>query len=95
MSLISPGGPRPPATPPAVAERLRGWIRDALGLDGEVTVLVTQLACTEPGCPPVETVLAALPQAGRRSVTLPGPAADLTEVEVRRAFHLSGDLHAH
>ncbi|AEH10698.1 MULTISPECIES: hypothetical protein [Protofrankia] len=95
MSLLSPGGARPSAVDPDIAEKLRGWIRSALDLDEEATVLVAQLACAEPGCPPVETVLAALPAAGRRSVTLPGPAARLTESDVRRAFHLSGETHAH
>lgn len=92
MSLLSPGGARPSAVDPDIAEKLRGGIRSALDLDEEVTVLVAQLACAEPDCPPV---LAALPAAGRRSVTLPGPAACLTESDVRRVFHLSGETHAH
>lgn len=27
-------------------------------VDDDLTILVTELACTEPGCPPIETVIA-------------------------------------
>ena len=43
---------------PAVLERVRGWTRARFALDEDVTVLVTELACALPGCPPRETVVA-------------------------------------
>jgi len=49
--------PRPPADPVA-RERVREWVLEAFGLPEDAFVLVTQLACSEPGCPPLETAIA-------------------------------------
>jgi hypothetical protein len=40
------------------AERVREWTRARFALPPEATVMVTELACTVPGCPPVDTVVA-------------------------------------
>jgi len=48
---------------PARRERVREvkrWVEESLGLPAEAAVMVTELACSEPGCPPVETVVALL-----------------------------------
>lgn len=88
MPLISPTGPLPPppADPRAVV-RVKHWIREALGLDGGVGVMVRQLACREPGCPPIETVVAALHEGGTLSRTVHRPVADVTYDDVYAAFH--------
>jgi nitrate reductase delta subunit len=39
-------------------ERLQTWTRERFGLAEGTTVFVTELACTIPGCPPLETVIA-------------------------------------
>jgi hypothetical protein len=39
-------------------ERVRGWTRERFGLADDVPVLVTEIACGLPGCPPLETVVA-------------------------------------
>jgi len=38
----------------------REWVRAAFELDEAVTVMVTELTCLEPGCPPIETVVAVM-----------------------------------
>jgi nitrate reductase delta subunit len=38
-------------------ERVRGWTRARFGLADDVMVMVSEIACTLPGCPPVETVV--------------------------------------
>jgi hypothetical protein len=48
------------------AEEIRSWIEDLFGLPDEAVVLVSELRCTEPGCPPLETVIAILYGPGRR-----------------------------
>ncbi len=40
------------------ASDVRGWVRDRFSLPPETVVLVAELSCTVPGCPPVETVIA-------------------------------------
>lgn len=45
----------------AVRKReIKSWVSEALGLPDTATIMVTELVCKEPGCPPVETVIAVL-----------------------------------
>lgn len=46
------------AAPPAGLERIRDWTRARFQLDANDAILVTELACAVPGCPPLETVVA-------------------------------------
>ena len=39
-------------------DRVRAWTRERFALADDVTVMVSELACTLPGCPPLETVVA-------------------------------------
>ena len=39
-------------------ERVRQWTRARFKLDEQETVLVSEVACGMPGCPPLETVIA-------------------------------------
>jgi hypothetical protein len=41
----------------AALERVREWVRERFAL-GETAILVAEVACAVPGCPPVETVIA-------------------------------------
>jgi len=38
-------------------ERVKVWARECLELADEDTVLVAEMACARPGCPPLETVV--------------------------------------
>ena len=42
----------------AAQNRVREWVRERFGLSGETAVLVAEVTCATPGCPPVETVIA-------------------------------------
>ncbi|MFJ8314119.1 MULTISPECIES: hypothetical protein [unclassified Streptomyces] len=58
---------------------LKEAVRRTLGLDEDTAVVIRQLACTEPGCPPLETVIAVLPMDGpARRWTLHRPADLIT-----------------
>lgn len=39
-------------------DRVRVWTRERFALAEDVVVMVSELACTLPGCPPIETVVA-------------------------------------
>ena len=58
--------------------RVRAWAREAWHLGEEDSVVVTELRCTEPGCPPLETVVV-IAAAGRPTVQhkLHCPAGDV------------------
>ena len=38
-------------------EQIKQWIYQALQIDDEISISLSQLQCTEPGCPPIETVI--------------------------------------
>jgi nitrate reductase delta subunit len=48
---------RPPGHA-AAAEEVRGWTRERFGLPADVTVMVAEVTCAVPGCPPLESVVA-------------------------------------
>lgn len=67
---------------------VKAWTRSALRLHEDVSVLVSELTCTEPGCPPLETVIAVLEEGGvHRQFKVHRALADLSEEEVRRAVN--------
>ena len=43
---------------------IKRWTMDLFHLPEDTSVLVTELRCTEPGCPPLETVIAILDTPG-------------------------------
>jgi hypothetical protein len=57
--MINLFGSRAQADPAAVS-RIKQWVAAAYALADDVTLMVTELRCTEPGCPPLETVIAVL-----------------------------------
>lgn len=79
-------GQRPEPLPPDLVDRLRRWVRTCLGLGEEETVTVTQLACREAGCAPVETVLAVLTPGAPVHRTIRRPADEVSLADVRSAF---------
>lgn len=38
-------------------ERVKAWTRESLALAADDTILVAEMACGRPGCPPLETVV--------------------------------------
>ena len=42
----------------AAIERVQAWTRARFALEADATVMVSELACRRPGCPPLETVVA-------------------------------------
>lgn len=38
-------------------QRVKAWTRQSLALDADETILVAELACGRPDCPPLETVV--------------------------------------
>ncbi|MGW0840713.1 CobW family GTP-binding protein [Streptomyces sp. NPDC002787] len=84
-----PLGIRPTGQPgpnPKLRE-LKETVRALLDLDEDTAVMVRELTCTEPGCPPLETVVAVLPMDGEpRRWTLHRPAEQITGDDLRAAL---------
>ena len=49
---------RKPPGHAAAAEQLREWTRERFALPQDAAVMVAEVSCTVPGCPPLETVVA-------------------------------------
>ena len=70
---------------PAQLQQLKGWVYQALSLNAENQVSISQLTCTEPGCSPLETVIAVMTQPPQ-TYKIHQPAADIGEEDVVRAL---------
>ena len=78
----------------ATARRIKDWARELLALGDEVTILVSELSCSEPGCPPIETVIAVF--RGRENptkYTIHRASVDVTRDDV--AALATGDAKPH
>jgi hypothetical protein len=51
---------------PAKVEQIRGWVSERLKLGKDDVIVVSELRCMEPGCPPLETVIAIMAGADQR-----------------------------
>ena len=63
------------------AGEIAALVRSTLQIPDDVAVTVQQLSCREPGCPPVETVIAVLGTPSRRW-TIHRPLAEIDDAAV-------------
>ena len=68
------------------ADRLRGWTRARFALTADETVMVSEVACGVPGCPPIETHLVFWTERGRHHTKIFKPLAEVTEDDLPPAF---------
>jgi hypothetical protein len=76
-------GPRRSKDAAADSTRIKEWVSRLFGLDEDTTVMVTELRCSEPGCPPIETVIAILSNGGNRQHKLHKRIKEVDEEDVR------------
>jgi len=71
--------------------RVKGWAAELLELAPQDSLVVNELACAEPGCPPHETVVL-IARAGEPTVQLKvgKPAADVQRLDLVVAIDLQG-----
>lgn len=63
--------------------RIKGWAARAFGLEDGTPMTVAELRCMEPGCPPVETVIAILGTPGPpRQYKVHKPMSEVTFEDV-------------
>ncbi|MDX2179034.1 MAG: hypothetical protein SFV18_05530 [Bryobacteraceae bacterium] len=71
---------------------IKEQVAEFLSLPEDAIVMVTELQCHEPGCPPLETVIAVLRQGSPpRQFKLHKGVAEVTESDVEQ---LLGECHA-
>jgi hypothetical protein len=76
------------------SRRIKAVARTLFEAGDDDAVVVNELECSEPGCPPIETVVALLRQgAPARQVKVHKPIVDVTDDDLRAAF--AHDHHRH
>jgi len=61
---------------------IKSWVGELIALGDDTVVMVSELACTEPGCPPLETVVVILGPAHRVRRKVHKAMADVTRQDV-------------
>src|SRR5262245_21267243 len=62
----------------AALDRVREWSRARFRLADDTVILVAQVACAVPGCPPLETVIAFWSEERRHHFKIFNPVAEVT-----------------
>jgi len=70
----------------AAIDRVRDWTRSRFALAADETVMVSEIACAVPGCPPIETHIVFWTAAGRHHYKIFKPLADVVESDLPPAF---------
>jgi hypothetical protein len=74
---------KPPPDPELIAH-IKHWVAALLNLSDADTIMVAELACRDPGCVDLETVVTVICVDRRQFVLrFPGPLADVTEAAVQ------------
>jgi len=72
------------ASKPDVAQvaKVKEWVRERFQLSEDAVVMVTELRCSEPGCPPLETVIAILSPGSTRQHKMHHGVAEITREDI-------------
>jgi nitrate reductase delta subunit len=70
----------------AAFDRVRDWTRARFKLTDDETVMVSEIACGVPGCPPIETHVVFWTAAGRHHFKIFKPLAETVEDDLPPAF---------
>jgi nitrate reductase delta subunit len=82
--MLAFGKKRPEHT--AALDRVRGWVRERFAL-GDTAILVAEVACAVPGCPPIETVIAFWSDERRYHFKVFKPVAEVAESDLPPAWY--------
>ena len=63
----------------AALDRVRDWVRARFALGEDTAILVAEVACAVPGCPPIETVIAFWAEEKRHHFKVSKPVAEVSE----------------
>ena len=68
----------------AALDRVREWVRGRFSLPDDAAILVAEVACAVPGCPPLETVIAFWSDERRHHFKVFKPVAEVVCDDLRR-----------
>jgi hypothetical protein len=70
----------------ATADRVRDWTRARFKLTDDETIMVSEIVCGVPGCPPIETHVVFWTALGRHHFKVFKPLAQVAEDDLPPAF---------
>ena len=70
----------------AAVASVRGWTKARFTLTDDETLMVSELACRVPGCPPIETHVVFWTAAGRHHFKIFKPLAQVIDEDLPPAF---------
>jgi nitrate reductase delta subunit len=70
----------------AAVASVRGWTKARFTLTDDETLMVSELACRVPGCPPIETHVVFWTAAGRHHFKIFKPLAQVSDDDLPPAF---------
>ena len=76
----------------SVQGRIKEWVRARFDVAEEVPILVTEIRCDQPGCAPVETLIAILDPSGRQQYKSRRPMKEVIKEDMR---HLEPNPDGH
>lgn len=65
-------------------EQMKELIRAHFGLTEDSAITLVELRCTEPGCPPLETVIGILSATEQRQYKIHKSLSEVEEADIRR-----------
>lgn len=71
----------------AALDRVREWVRKRFELPEESAILVAEVACAVPGCPPIETVIAFWSDERRHHLKIFKPVAEVVEDDLPPSWY--------
>jgi nitrate reductase delta subunit len=71
----------------AALDRVREWVRGRFELPDESAILVAEIACAVPGCPPIETVIAFWSDERRHHLKIFKPVAEVVEDDLPPSWY--------
>ena len=72
---------------PEAVTRIRDWARAALDLSPDTAFAVNEIACNDPACPGIETVVLVMePGRKTRALKVMKPLDEVTEQDIRDAL---------
>ncbi|MBA2395693.1 MAG: hypothetical protein H0V70_23440 [Ktedonobacteraceae bacterium] len=73
---------------PQILQQVKTWVHDSLQIEDDTSLLVTELRCSEVGCPPIETVIALLKSAHpTQQYKIHKPVAEITMIDIIALVH--------
>lgn len=63
--------------------QIKEWVRNSLKLTDDVTVLVAEIYCDQPGCAPIETHVAVLKPTSREQFRIMRPMKEVIKEDIR------------